>query len=70
MEAAKDLKQNEFIQISNQAYHEGSGISKSDLTLFAITPAHYKAKEAYEETPVMAFGQGVSPPCSLKERFS
>jgi len=64
------MKENEFIQISNRAYHESDGISKSDLTLFAITPAHYKAKEAYEETPVMTFGQAVHTAILEPSRFA
>jgi hypothetical protein len=64
------LEQNKFIQISNRAYHEGPGISKSDFTLFAITPAHYKAKEAYEETPTMAFGQAAHALILEPSRFA
>lgn len=65
-----NIKENEFIQISNREYHEAPGVSKSDLTLFAITPAHYKAKEAYEETAVMAFGQAVHTAILEPSRFA
>jgi len=70
MKATNSLTENEFIEISNRAYHEGPGISKSDLTLFSITPAHYKAKEEYEETPVMAFGQAVHTAILEPSRFA
>jgi len=64
------ITENEFIQISNRDYHEGPGVSKSDLTLFAVTPAHYKAKEEYEETPTMAFGQAVHAAILEPSRFA
>jgi hypothetical protein len=70
MEPAENLTQPGFIQVSNREYHQSLGISKSDLTLFSITPAHYKAKEEYEETPVMAFGQAVHTAILEPSRFA
>jgi len=45
-----------FYNISDEEYHSDSAVSKSDLELFARSPAHYKAKELKEITPAMAFG--------------
>ena len=45
-----------FYNIENQKYHDGPGLSSSDLRLLERSPAHYKAKEQYQETPAMILG--------------
>ena len=42
--------------ISNLAYHNGPGVSKTDLALLLRSPAHYRAKDQIVETPAMVFG--------------
>lgn len=51
-----------YPEMSNDAYHNGPGISKSGLDKIAKTPAHYYAayldpnRERREPTPAMVFG--------------
>jgi hypothetical protein len=48
-----------FYSMTHEEYHKEQAVSKSDLTLFARSPAHYKAKEERKETPAMTFGEAV-----------
>ena len=45
-----------FYNMEEEEYHSDDAVSKSDITLFQRSPAHYKAKEARKTTPAMAFG--------------
>jgi exodeoxyribonuclease VIII len=42
--------------LSNEAYHSGPGVSKSDLSLILRSPQHYKAKDQRKDTAALAFG--------------
>lgn len=50
------------LEVSNEAYHNGAGVSKSGLDLVGRSPAHYKAKyldgidEVTSDTPAKRFG--------------
>jgi len=48
-----------FYDIPNETYQKETAVSKSDLTLFARSPAHYKCKEKRKETPALIFGDAV-----------
>jgi len=48
-----------FYSMSNEEYQKETAVSKSDLTLFARSPAHYKCKEKRKETPALIFGDAV-----------
>lgn len=50
------MRNTAFYNISNEEYQKDQAISKSDLTLFQRSPAHFKAKEYQSPTPVMTFG--------------
>jgi len=56
--------------ISNLAYHNGPGLSKTDLTLLDRSPAHYMAKEQMGETPAMIFGAAFHTYILEKEIFN
>jgi exodeoxyribonuclease VIII len=43
-------------QLSNAAYHQAEGISKSGLDLFARSPAHYRYSAKREPTSAMSLG--------------
>lgn len=45
-----------FYNILNEQYQKEEAVSKTDLTLFARSPAHFKAKEYKEPTGPMIFG--------------
>lgn len=45
-----------YLDISNKEYHEGEGISKSDIALLLQSPAHFKTPQK-EETPAMIQGE-------------
>ena len=42
--------------MEEEEYHSDDAVSKSDITLFQRSPAHFKAKELRKTTPAMAFG--------------
>jgi len=45
-----------FYNISDEEYHSDEAVSKSDLTLFQRSPAHYKAKDQKKDTKPMVIG--------------
>ena len=55
------IKQGLYPDITNEAYHAGLGISKSDLDLIHRSPAHYKAakENPQQPTPAMILGTAV-----------
>ena len=45
-----------FYNISDEEYHADDAVSKSDLTLFHQSPAHYKAKDLKKKTVPLVIG--------------
>ena len=48
-----------FYRVSDKDYHEGEGISRSDLSLLLRSPAHYKSREEHKETPALILGSAI-----------
>ena len=62
--------------ISNEAYHSGEGLSKSDLDMIHISPLHYKTRKEQIEPPTdamilgTAFHMAVLEPERFKRKYA
>ena len=63
-----------FYRVTDKDYHEGEGLSKSDLALLLRSPAHYKSKELRKETPALILGSAIHiavfQPDEFEKRYS
>jgi len=59
-----------YENIPMQTYHKDPAYSRSDLVLVKdFSPAHYKAKEEFKETPAMIFGSACHMACLEPDLF-
>lgn len=59
-----------FYRVSDKDYHEGEGVSKSDLSLILRSPAHFRAKEERKETPALILGSAIHVAVFQPDEFS
>lgn len=61
-----------YDDLTNEAYHHGEGVSKSDLDLVHRSPAHYRAIKGMISLPTAAMKLGTAFHCAVLEpdRFS
>jgi len=58
-----------FYKISDSDYHQGPGLSKTDLGLLLRSPAHYKGREERKETAALILGSAVHMAVFQPEEF-
>lgn len=60
--------ENGFYRLSNEEYHSGPGVSKSDMKELLRSPAHWKSPDP-PDTEAMAFGAAMHPGILEPDRF-